>query len=568
MLCNFLAKPRRLGALVRERPRTVGVRLEGTAHSPTPMLLAPCRTAGADRGAAAPRSHSSRRGPAASPAALLVVCAVFAPLGAARAQDVLPEGRLIPLLPSSVVESTAHSAASGELFMGYRPTAGGPTAVPVVLHREAPPGTWQVTGTIAVPLDVDATSFGNAIAADGARLFIGADDADLPGTTATGRVFEYVLDGQGVWQRGAVLVEPTPTSRFGNRITLVGDVAVVDEHVFHRDASGAWTAVYAIPAANLSTSIRAVVEGGSIFTSTGSSSVFELRPNGSGGYAVHTTVTNPVGASGSDGFGQTFDVRGDVLAIGSNSTSPASGVKGLVHLYLRENDGGWELVQTLSGPSSHSLFGRRLGLLDDRLFVSSQRTSAFGQAQTIVFAYQPFDAWTWTPVATYVDVTDGGPSSMGARVEPEESLCILGSTLAGTGPHVVRSSSILRSNDEVSLSQFGEQFVHFRPPPSFANGWYVLLGSMSGTAPGLSFGGLTVPLVQDAYTVATALGFGPFRDGQGPIDAAARAFVRLHVPNGTTPSIAGLTLHHAFIGFDPVNLVLTASEPAALHLVP
>jgi hypothetical protein len=94
---------------------------------------------------------------------------------------------------------------------------------------------------------------------------------------------------------------------------------------------------------------------------------------------------------------------------------------------------------------------------------------------------------------------------------------------------------------------------------------YWLLGSLSGTSPGLPLGnGFTLPLKPDAYLWAAVLGEAPLTPAFGLLDEAGRATVQLQIP--AVSSLAGLGLHHAWIA-DPLFLKLP-SDACSLWLVP
>ena len=88
-----------------------------------------------------------------------------------------------------------------------------------------------------------------------------------------------------------------------------------------------------------------------------------------------------------------------------------------------------------------------------------------------------------------------------------------------------------------------------------------MLGSKSGTSPGLPLDGLLLPLNVDGYTLATLMepNRPPLGNTYGLLDAGGRATATITVPTGLPAGLAGLTLHHAFA---VVELL-----PALLHVV-
>ncbi|MEM7204896.1 MAG: aryl-sulfate sulfotransferase [Planctomycetota bacterium] len=101
-----------------------------------------------------------------------------------------------------------------------------------------------------------------------------------------------------------------------------------------------------------------------------------------------------------------------------------------------------------------------------------------------------------------------------------------------------------------------------------ANKVYVMLGSASGTSPGLPVRGVTLPLVPDPYLIftanASAAGVPPFL---GTLDGAGNASATLFLP--PLPVLAGLTLHHAYAVFDTATRQVThVSNPVPLRYEP
>ena len=101
---------------------------------------------------------------------------------------------------------------------------------------------------------------------------------------------------------------------------------------------------------------------------------------------------------------------------------------------------------------------------------------------------------------------------------------------------------------------------------------YLVLGSASGTAPGITASGFTLPLNPfDAYfnlTLVNPAG-GPITPAFGPLDGQGKASVSVILPAGLNPGLAGLTLHHAYGVVDPVTgAILHASNAEPMSLLP
>lgn len=125
---------------------------------------------------------------------------------------------------------------------------------------------------------------------------------------------------------------------------------------------------------------------------------------------------------------------------------------------------------------------------------------------------------------------------------------------------------------ELSLAAGGTQQHFLDASPAQAGKPYLLLGSASGTAPGIIVDGLLLPLNPDAYFLFTlqAPGSPPLSGSLGTLDAAGRATAAVVVPAGTSAALAGIDLVHAFVVLDVQGSgqVALASEAVGLELLP
>ncbi|QDU68021.1 aryl-sulfate sulfotransferase [Engelhardtia mirabilis] len=106
----------------------------------------------------------------------------------------------------------------------------------------------------------------------------------------------------------------------------------------------------------------------------------------------------------------------------------------------------------------------------------------------------------------------------------------------------------------------------------FAGHVYLLLGSASGTSPGLPIDGELLPLVTPDPYFNLTLGqpnVAPFAQTLGVLDGQGRASASLTVPAGAVGALVGVTLDHAFVAIDPVGFAVSlASNSQSLTIVP
>lgn len=96
---------------------------------------------------------------------------------------------------------------------------------------------------------------------------------------------------------------------------------------------------------------------------------------------------------------------------------------------------------------------------------------------------------------------------------------------------------------------------------------YLMLGSISGTSPGqFILPGIVLPLNIDIYTTFTVEhpNTATLGNSMGNLDAQGHAVSTFKLPNGLSPTLAGLVVNHAYLLL-PVDFV---SEAEAIQIVP
>lgn len=152
--------------------------------------------------------------------------------------------------------------------------------------------------------------------------------------------------------------------------------------------------------------------------------------------------------------------------------------------------------------------------------------------------------------ATLADFGAGLPASFNVRdMEVLRGPCTTLLLATSVGIYVETPSCRLEADTlSVSLSAGGTQDLTVSAGPAFAGQFYWLVGSASGTSPGLVLDGQVLPLNPDAWMIQSlSLANTPLLPNSlGSLDANGQAFgPALVVPVGSAPGLAGATLHHA-----------------------
>ena len=121
----------------------------------------------------------------------------------------------------------------------------------------------------------------------------------------------------------------------------------------------------------------------------------------------------------------------------------------------------------------------------------------------------------------------------------------------------------------LSLSAGGSQQFDLSGHGAQGNAVALLLGSLSGTSPGLPLTTGLLPLNPDAYftLTLTAPNQPPLSGSLGLLSPSGHREASLSLPPGTLPALAGATLHHAWVGLQGSNVSLI-SNPVPLALLP
>lgn len=139
-------------------------------------------------------------------------------------------------------------------------------------------------------------------------------------------------------------------------------------------------------------------------------------------------------------------------------------------------------------------------------------------------------------------------------------------------PNSLACPSLSVDSARLSLSQPGTaSFYLVAPNASLSGDLYFLLGSSSGTAPGIPFGAVLLPLNPDGYFDFTAgnPNTGPLVNTVGNFPGSLQASSQLVLPAGLPPSLIGTTLSHAYFTFDfGLGDFTFASVPVAVSLIP
>ena len=480
------------------------------------------------------------------------------------------------LAPEPGEQYGARLDVSGDwLAVGARAASG--TAFTVSLHQVQPDGSWPLADSVSVATDAFSP---NAVALDGDRLFVSS------GPTIHG----FQLQA-GTWQ---------PT---GSHPPLAWSVIRMDyTHPNLIVANGDWDLSFIF--LNGVARLFEVQPDGSLDTLSGFSG-FPLDQQLGTSVGV-TGDTLAIGAPGYDGFGkadpgfvQLFDVLSDgTVQFVQNLVDPnpvttftdfgqalaldddflavqAPEGNGRVEVFRREL-GAWAHDGSIPAPAGTSNFGAVLAL-DGINLVASAGEGLFA-SELRYFVYQRL-LGQWVLRSSYDEPED---AQLFPSVGLDAQTVVTASDTyapAGSDPGAawvwrldgMGCPGSITSPGSVSLSSGGTVDLLTSFAPLASGELYLVLGSASGSAPGVPFGGDVVPLVPDAWTTFTLTKASqpPLESTLGVLDVLGGALSRLNVPADSPPSLVGTSLFHATLTFDPViGQFERVSDASSLALLP
>ncbi len=207
-----------------------------------------------------------------------------------------------------------------------------------------------------------------------------------------------------------------------------------------------------------------------------------------------------------------------------------------------DGDGVRELLVAGNQRATSGLFGSSFSTGPGFVAVLSPMTGAILSRVEGDDLYDAFGTW----IASLGDVNG------------DDAFDYVAFATSGTGDDYVRvvsTAALTLASDvhDVSIASGGVQRLTIDVGDSAGSSVGLLLGSLTGTGPGVSFGGARLPLVPDAYFRSLLVGEATLLNASPHIqlDANGRAVRDVVVPAGLPLTLAGRTVFHAFVLFDP-----------------
>lgn len=456
----------------------------------------------------------------------------------------------------------------GQPHLGDRILVDGDTAlVGLTVFERDGDGHWVATAEIEPPPGQTSIhepfyyAFGNSAALVGDQLLFGVNHRHSLEPGLNGHVLVYERQEDATWVHTQTIETP-PTSMTEEVRTTVaasGDSAVIGAltvgdynyggskvEAFERLPDGTWQELQ-----NLGSGGYAEWVGSTVamrddwmayedsYEAWSSDQFLHVRSRAPGGSWQGEGVIDPPGGVGP------MSVHAGRVLVGSTNSA---------YLYESQGGGVWTEQQlTVEAPTGG--FGSTVHLEGDLALIG---TSAFATpAYGYLFERGPDGVWR---EELRFQHTDGSVGNL-AWIDGDIAMSRPFSLLA--------SGSLYHGAPSLSLASPGVQDLLLRAGSERAGDLFFLLGSASGTAPGLPLGGFSLPLVADGYTqlLVNTAGAGVLAPFLGQLDDGGRADATFTLPAGLPASLAGAKLHHAFFTFDEQAAVTSVSNAVEVELV-
>ncbi len=536
---------------------------------------------------------------------VLAVLSASALFDAAAAQAI-PSDKLLAGTGSSsdkfgyAVDVDGDTLVAGSI---YADTGAPDSGSAYVFERSS--GVWSEVLELVPENPETFTDFGWSVAVDGDTIAVGRRADNQDGLFGSGSVYVYVRNGS-TWsfQQKLRASDPGSPDQFGTSVGLDGDTLVVgarrddsetgSAYVFTR-AGAVWTQRAkllasdgeAFDALGFSVALAGdTIVAGAIGDDdngdrAGSAYVFVNGDWFDPGASVLNETAKLLAGDGQplDNFGSGVAVQPGRILVGCHADDDA-GTDGGSAYFFEGAGASWSEVQKVvpAGGTVNAQFGNHVDLHGSFALIGASNEPATFSGQGAAYLYARF-AGHWSLHTRVVAPDPGLVDSFG------EGVAMSGGTLVVGAPndddlgnnsgsvYAFELKPLQPSSETHSLSAGGATIFALNAGKAHASLPYLLLGSASGTAPGIPFGGLVLPLNFDGYFLATlgAPNTPPLVDSLGLLDPNGLGLAAFFLPPGVSPSLAGLSLHHAYavaVFVGPVPTPVFVSNPAPLVFAP
>jgi hypothetical protein len=290
---------------------------------------------------------------------------------------------------------------------------------------------------------------------------------------------------------------------------------------------------------------------------------------------LQTAKLIPEDGSSSDLFGGFVAISGTtaiISAIGNDANGSFSG-----SAYLFDTATGLQIAKLIPNDGTSTLrFGGSVAISGTTALVGAIGDNTNGSQAGSAYL---FDTRTGSQITKLLADDGSNTDFFGYAVAISGSTTLIGASrnegnepLSGSAYLFESPAPIALASEVTSISHSagGSQVLVLDGEAPRAGWTYFMLGSVTGTTPGIDFGGgVVLPLNLDVYLLLTlkSPGLGLFNNFRGTLDSAGQAMATFSLPPIADSSLVGLIFNHAYIAGPVIGTVSFASNAVPVTLV-
>lgn len=297
------------------------------------------------------------------------------------------------------------------------------------------PSGWRYETELTASNGAEFDQFGISVAIDGTTIVVGAERADVGGSSSQGSAYVFEYQG-GSWTETQILTEDlSALDYYGSAVAVDGDTMAVGARfeisggkvfVYYRDGDGDWvhqrTLVDSISDSNANFGVSLALDGDVLVVgadfhdrsqgtldNTGAVYVFGRNQPTPDNWGRITHFTAPANTLR---LGHSVAIDGDTIVAGARTSRGGNGgsLSSVGEAFVYENAGrgamSWTETQILTAddPAAYLYFGKSVAIAGDEILVGA---NGYNNDRGKVYQFSRNGGWSQTDTFTASDATSG-----------------------------------------------------------------------------------------------------------------------------------------------------------------